>query len=178
MKEFEQAVVYEPKIYYDDRGGFQEIYKESVFKDFKLKQINESTSCKGTLRGLHFQKGEHAQAKIVRCLKGAIFDVAVDLRKDSPTFAQYTSVILTEDDNKFFYIPRGFAHGFLALEDGTKIQYFCDNEYNKESEGGVMYDDRLYNIEWPKVEGGYVISDKDKKYEHLNKFNIDEILKD
>ena len=171
MKEFEQAIVYEPKIYYDSRGGFQEIYKESVFKDFNLKQINESTSRKGTLRGLHFQKGKHAQAKIVRCLKGAIFDVAVDLRKDSPTFAQYTSVILTEDDNKFFYIPRGFAHGFLALEDDTKIQYFCDNEYNKESEGGVMYNDPMFKIDWLKIENGYIVSDKDNKYEYINKFN-------
>lgn len=178
MIENNKCVVYEPHMFYDNRGGFCEVYKESVFDNFKLEQINESTSCKGTLRGLHFQKGEYAQAKIVRCLKGAIFDVAVDLRKDSPTFAQYTSVILTEDDNKFFYIPRGFAHGFLALENNTKIQYFCDNEYNKESEGGVMYDDKLFGIDWPKVEGGYIISDKDKKYEYLNKFNIDEILKD
>lgn len=178
MKMFAQAVVYEPKIYYDSRGGFQEIYKESTFKEFNLKQINESISAKGVLRGLHFQKGEYAQGKIVRCLKGAIFDVAVDLRRDSPTFAHYTSVILTEDDNKLFYIPRGFAHGFLALEDATKIQYFCDNEYNKESEGGVMYNDPLFKIEWPIIpDCHYTISDKDKKYEYLNKFNIDEILK-
>lgn len=178
MKEFEQAILIEPRKFNDERGCFYETFKESDFESFKLKQINESVSKKGVLRGLHFQRGEHAQAKMVRCLKGAIFDVAVDLRKDSPSFGHCTSVYLSGDSDIIFYIPRGFAHGFLALEDNTKIQYFCDNEYNKECEGGVAYDDPMFKIGWPEVEGGYIISDKDKKYEYLNKFNIDEILKD
>lgn len=167
----EYTKLIEPRKFGDERGCFYETFKENNFDNFNLKQINESVSRKGVLRGLHFQKGEHAQAKIVRCLKGTIFDVAVDLRKDSPSYGQYTSVYLTEDSDTLFYIPRGYAHGFLALEDNTKIQYFCDNEYNKESEGGVAYDDPMFKIGWPETEGGYIMSDKDKKYEYISKFN-------
>lgn len=163
----EDCVVIEPRIYGDSRGYFFESYNQKRFKeltgiDVHFIQDNQSRSDRGVLRGLHFQKGEFAQAKLVRVIQGKVLDIAVDIRPDSPTFGQSYSVILTGDNNKQLYIPRGFAHGFSVLENDTIFSYKCDNYYNKESESGIMYNDPTLNIDWMLMENEIVLSDKDK----------------
>jgi dTDP-4-dehydrorhamnose 3,5-epimerase len=162
--------IIEPSIYNDNRGYFFESYNYNEFKekigDIKFVQDNESKSVKGVLRGLHFQNPPYEQAKLVKVVKGEVFDVAVDLRKDSPTYGQYVSVILSENNHKQFFIPRGFAHGFLVLSDEAIFQYKCDNFYNKESEDGIAWDDKTINIDWPKL-NNIILSDKDKNRKTL-----------
>ena len=164
--------IIEPQIFEDTRGFFLESYNYNDFKELGIENIfvqdNHSKSLKGVLRGLHFQKGEYSQAKLVRVLKGAVLDIAVDLRKDSETFGKYIAVELNEKNKKIFFIPRDFAHGFLTLEDNTEIFYKCDNFYNPKSEAGIMWNDKDLNIEWNFKKYGInanelIISEKDKK---------------
>jgi dTDP-4-dehydrorhamnose 3,5-epimerase len=159
--------ILEPKIIQDERGYFMESFNEDTIQkglglNVHFVQDNQSYSSKGVLRGLHYQTGEFAQAKLVRVLQGEVLDVAVDIRPDSPTFGQYESVVLSADNQKQFFIPRGFAHGFIVLSDTAIFFYKCDNFYNKESEGGIKYDDKSININWNFPSNRLVISDKDK----------------
>ena len=157
------------KIYGDNRGYFMETYKESDFKeaglDYNFVQDNQSSSRKGVLRGLHFQK-THPQAKLVRVLKGEVFDVAVDLRKNSPTYGQWVGVVLSEENKRQFMIPRGFAHGFVVMSDYAEFAYKCDDLYHPEDEGGIMWNDPAIGIEWPEV-GEIILSEKDKVHPSL-----------
>ena len=157
------------KTYGDNRGYFMETYKESDFKaaglDYNFVQDNQSSSRKGVLRGLHFQK-THPQAKLVRVLKGEVFDVAVDLRKGSETYGQWVGVVLSEENKRQFMIPRGFAHGFLVLSDYAEFVYKCDDVYHPEDEGGIMWNDPAIGIEWPDA-GEIILSEKDKVHPSL-----------
>ena len=141
-----------PKVYKDDRGYFYETFNEKEFKekvgDIDFVQDNESMSAYGTIRGMHFQAGEHAQAKLVRVLKGAVIDVVIDIRPESENFGKYFYVYLSEENKRQFFVPRGFAHGFIALQDNTIFQYKCDNFYNKESERSIFFGDAGLNIPW------------------------------
>ena len=157
------------KTYGDNRGYFMETYKESDLTeaglDYNFVQDNQSSSRKGVLRGLHFQK-THPQAKLVRVLKGEVFDVAVDLRKNSPTYGQWVGVILSEENKRQFMIPRGFAHGFVVMSDYAEFAYKCDDLYHPEDEGGIMWNDPAIGIEWPEV-GELILSEKDKVHPSL-----------
>ncbi|RYF20684.1 MAG: dTDP-4-dehydrorhamnose 3,5-epimerase [Flavobacteriales bacterium] len=158
--------VIEPAVFKDSRGYFFESFNETKFKELTgqnghFVQDNQSASTYGVIRGLHFQKGEHAQAKLVRVLAGAVLDVAVDLRAGSETFGQWVAVELTADNNLQLYVPRGFAHGFSVLSEKAVFAYKCDNTYNKESEGGLRYDDPDLNIDWGIREGEMNLSEKD-----------------
>lgn len=162
----EQCVIIEPTVFNDSRGYFFESFNQSTFntligQSVTFVQDNESYSTKGVLRGLHFQKGEWAQAKLVRVVKGRVLDVAVDIRKDSPTYGQHISVELTEDNKKQLFVPRGFAHGFVVLSDTAIFSYKCDNYYNKEAEGGIIYNDTTLNIDWELPIETLIISEKD-----------------
>lgn len=163
----EGCFIIEPKILRDDRGYFMESFNEKTFENgvgqkVHFVQDNQSFSSKGVLRGMHYQTGEYAQAKLVRVLKGEVLDVAVDIRPGSPTYGQYESVILSGENQKQFFVPRGFAHGFLVLSDTAVFFYKCDNFYNKESEGGIMYNDATINIDWGFPAENLIISEKDK----------------
>ena len=149
----EGCFIIEPKIILDERGYFKESFNENTFQKgigqkIHFVQDNQSFSSRGVLRGLHYQTGEHAQAKLVRVLQGEVLDVAVDLRPNSETFGQYETVLLTAENQTQFFIPRGFAHGFLVLSETATFFYKCDNFYNKESEGGLIYNDSTVNIDW------------------------------
>jgi dTDP-4-dehydrorhamnose 3,5-epimerase len=159
--------IIEPIIFEDDRGYFYEKYNEKRFENLTglnghFVQDNISKSSYGVLRGLHLQKGEYAQAKLVSCLEGEVWDVAVDLRVDSPTFGQWYGVELTAENKRQFYIPRGFAHGFSVLSDIAIFTYKCDNFYNKESEGGILWNDTDLNIDWKLPTEVIQLSEKDK----------------
>lgn len=153
------------KTYGDARGYFMETYKESAFfeagLEYRFLQDNQSSSKKGVLRGLHFQK-EHPQAKLVRVLKGEVFDVAVDLRGDSKTYGQWVGVFLSEENKRQFMIPRGFAHGFVVASEYAEFAYKCDEIYHPEDEGGIIWNDPAIGIEWPDV-GEILLSEKDRK---------------
>lgn len=158
--------VLEPKIIKDERGYFMESFNEKTFGEgvgqkVTFVQDNQSFSTKGVLRGLHYQTGEHAQAKLVRVLHGEVLDVAVDLRPNSPTFGQYETAFLSAENQTQFFIPRGFAHGFLVLSETATFFYKCDNFYNKESEGGLLFNDPTVNIDWNFPEEHMIISEKD-----------------
>lgn len=161
----EGVYIIEPKVFGDNRGYFMETYSErDFFEDglkYKFVQDNQSKSKKGVLRGLHFQK-TFPQAKLVRVIKGEVFDVAVDLRKDSKTYGKWVGVILSEENKKQFMIPKGFAHGFLVLSDIAEFTYKCDEFYHPEDEGGIMWNDKDVNVIWPKIEGEILLSEKDK----------------
>jgi dTDP-4-dehydrorhamnose 3,5-epimerase len=169
--ELEGLKIIEPDVHGDARGWFCEQYNAGRYKaagvtaDFM--QDNESFSSKGVVRGLHWQAGEHCQAKLVRVIKGAVWDVAVDIRKGSPTFGKYVSVVLTGENKKQLFIPRGFAHGFVVLEDETLFSYKCDNLYCKESERGLMFNDPALQIQWPELDVEIKLSDKDQKHPPL-----------
>ena len=141
-----------PRIFKDERGYFFESYSKKLFEEngigVEFVQDNQSLSAKNVLRGLHFQKEPHAQAKLVRVITGRVLDVAIDLRKDSPTFGKYDSVVLDSEKGNMFYIPAGFAHGFLTLEEETIFAYKCTNFYNKASESGILWNDPDINIDW------------------------------
>ena len=164
-----------PKVFGDKRGYFMETYSDQDFKnaglDYTFVQDNQSSSTKGVLRGLHFQK-THPQAKLVRVLKGEVFDVAIDLREGSDTYGKYVGVILSGDNKKQLLIPRGFAHGFLVLSDNAEFAYKCDEFYHPEDEGGLPYDDPSINIEWPKLDVEYKLSEKDGKHLPLSESKI------
>lgn len=165
----EGLYVIEPTVFEDNRGFFMETYNKKDFEeigiDTEFVQDNQSKSTKGVLRGLHFQK-EYPQAKLVRVIKGEVYDVAVDLRKDSKTYGKYYGVILTEENRLQFFIPRGFAHGFLVLSEEAEFTYKCDDLYHSNDEGGIIWNDEKINIEWPleKIGGisNLIQSDKDK----------------
>jgi dTDP-4-dehydrorhamnose 3,5-epimerase len=168
-------VVITPKVFGDQRGFFKETFNEEEFKrngiDIHWVQANHSRSSKGVLRGLHWQKGEHAQDKLVRVTRGAVVDIAVDIRKDSPTFGKYAVVKLTEENHKMFLVPQGFAHGFVALEDDTDFEYMVGGgTYNKESERAIIWNDQDINIEWGLKENGIddpIVSEKDAQAPQL-----------
>lgn len=161
-----------PQVFGDSRGWFVEQYNAERYKaagitaDFV--QDNESFSSKGVVRGLHWQAAPYTQAKLVRVIRGAVWDVAVDIRKGSPTFGKHVSEILTAENHKQFYIPRGFAHGFIVLEDNTLFSYKCDNLYHPEADRGLRFDDPTLGIEWPKLDLPIFLSEKDKKHPGLS----------
>ena len=160
--------IIEPKVFEDERGYFFESFNHKAFckavgQQVNFVQDNQSFSKKGVLRGLHFQKGEHAQAKLVRVLEGIVLDVAVDLREGSPTYGEYVSVELTAYNKKQLFIPRGFAHGFVVLSETAHFFYKCDNYYNKESEGGIKYNNPHLNIDWKISPEDMLVSEKDKE---------------
>ena len=162
--------ILEPDRFGDTRGWFSESYNKKVFEDLGLNydfvQDNESFSTKkGVLRGLHFQNEPYTQAKIVRCTRGAVYDVAVDIRHDSPTYGMWVGVELSEENGRQLLIPRGFLHGFQTLTDNVKFAYKCDNYYNKESDGGVMYNDPDIGVVWPIEDP--ILSEKDKHHPKL-----------
>lgn len=173
--EIEGVYILEPKIFGDNRGYFFESYNENEFKanglNYKFVQDNESKSKKGVLRGLHFQK-TFPQAKLVRVLDGEVFDVAVDLRKDSKTYGKWVGVILSSENKRQFMIPRGFAHGFIVLSESATFTYKCDEFYHPEDEGGIMYNDPDVGIKWP-FDGEIILSEKDKKHPLLRESKIE-----
>lgn len=167
----EGVIIIEPRIFKDDRGYFFESFSQREFEEKVCKttfvQDNESKSSYGVLRGLHFQKPPFAQSKLVRVIKGAVLDVAVDIRKGSPTFGQYVSVELTGDNHRQFFIPRGFAHGFSVLSEEVIFQYKCDNFYSRQSEGAIAWNDPDLNIDWRIPIEEVVLSEKDSKHPKL-----------
>ncbi|MEW2920655.1 dTDP-4-dehydrorhamnose 3,5-epimerase [Muricauda sp. ANG21] len=161
--------ILEPQIFEDNRGYFFESYNHRDFckaigQEISFVQDNISLSKKGVLRGLHFQKGEHAQAKLVSVLQGKIQDVVVDLRQDSPTFGQHLSIQLSDENKKQVFIPRGFAHGFLTLSESAKVIYKCDNYYKRESEGGIKHDNEHLMIDWQIDSNDMLLSERDKRW--------------
>lgn len=165
--ELEGVVIIEPRIFEDARGYFFESFSERMFQEqvskTKFIQDNESKSSYGVLRGLHYQLGEYAQAKLVRVVKGSVLDVAVDMRKSSPTFGKYVAVELSEKNKRQFFIPRGFAHGFLVLSPEAIFQYKCDNYYAPGNEGSVAYNDPTIGIDWHIDPKYFLLSEKDTK---------------
>ena len=164
--ELSDVVLVEPRVFSDGRGLFSETYKRSDFVaagiDAILVQDNHSVSQAGGLRGLHYQLPPHAQGKLVRVVSGAVWDVAVDVRRSSPTFGRWVAYELTGENHRMLWIPPGFAHGFLVLADGTHFVYKCSAEYNKDSEAGVIWDDAELGIDWPLPEGMQaLVSEKD-----------------
>ena len=173
MNYIEQSVkgvfVIEPKVFGDSRGYFYESFKQAEFDEHiglhvEFVQENQSKSSKGVLRGLHYQKGDASQAKLVRVVKGSVLDVAVDIRKSSPTFGKYVAVELSEENNRQLFIPRGFAHGFLVLSDEAVFTYKVDNVYAPQADAGIMYNDPQVGIEWPKLDCEFLLSEKDTKH--------------
>ncbi len=159
-------VIYDPKVFSDDRGYFMESYNKQFFDSnsnisCNFVQDNESYSSYGTLRGLHYQSGEHCQAKLVRVIEGLVLDVAVDIRTNSPTYGEYVSVELSGENKRQFFVPRGFAHGFVVLSDKALFSYKCDNYYSKASEGGIRFDDENIAIDWKIDHKDILLSDKD-----------------
>lgn len=159
-------LVFEPKVWGDDRGYFYESFNAQTFEEAGIKnnfvQDNQSKSVRGVLRGLHYQRGEHSQAKLVRVISGEVLDVAVDIREGSPTYGQHFTILLSEENKRQLFVPKGFAHGFVVLSETAEFFYKCDNFYNKESEGGLLWNDPTLNIDW-KIEADKVLlSDKDK----------------
>ncbi|WP_296382665.1 dTDP-4-dehydrorhamnose 3,5-epimerase [Winogradskyella sp.] len=158
--------ILQPTIFKDKRGYFIESFNQQTFNDslglkVNFVQDNESQSSKGVLRGLHYQTGNHAQAKLVRVVKGSVLDVVVDMRESSETFGDHFSIELNVENKAQLYVPRGFAHGFIVLEDETIFSYKCDNLYNKASEAGIIYNDKDLNINWELPEKNFIISEKD-----------------
>ena len=172
--EIKDLFIIDVKTYGDNRGYFMETYKQSDFESVGLHytflQDNQSSSRKGVLRGLHFQK-QYPQAKLVRVLKGEVYDVAVDLRSGSPTYGNWVGVLLSEENKRQFLIPRGFAHGFVVVSDYAEFAYKCDELYHPEDEGGIIYNDPDIAVSWPDV-GELILSEKDKQNPTLAKSKI------
>ncbi|WP_410879107.1 dTDP-4-dehydrorhamnose 3,5-epimerase [Myroides sp. DW712] len=170
---FADCFVLYPRVFKDERGYFFESYNHAVFEattglKVNFIQDNQSHSQRGTLRGLHFQTGAHQQAKLVRVIQGEVLDVIVDLRRDSPTYGQHLSIVLNDSEQQQLFIPRGFAHGFLALSETVIFAYKCDNYYAKEAEQGLFYNDPALAIDWPVLGEDFIISDKDAHLPYLN----------
>ncbi|MBQ9260557.1 MAG: dTDP-4-dehydrorhamnose 3,5-epimerase [Prevotella sp.] len=162
------VVIIEPRVFEDARGYFFESFSQREFNE-KVKPVdfvqdNESKSTFGVIRGLHFQKPPYAQSKLVRCVRGAVLDVAVDIRKESPTYGQHVAVELTEDNHRQIFIPKGFAHGFAVLSDIAVFQYKCDEFYHPESEGGISFLDSELGIDWKIPTDKAILSPKDTKH--------------
>ena len=168
----ENLLVLEPKVFEDERGYFFESFNKKKFEDIGIKesfvQDNQSLSNKNVLRGLHFQAPPFAQGKLVRVIKGSVLDIAVDIRKESATYGKYFSIILSEQNKKMFWIPPGFAHGFLTLEDQTIFSYKCSGDYNPSSEGSLLWNDPQLNIEWNIDEP--IVSAKDQEAQAFTSF--------
>ena len=168
--------IIEPKVFGDSRGYFFESFSKKEFESrigpVEFVQDNESKSCYGVVRGLHFQKPPHAQAKLVRVVKGKVLDVAVDLRKDSPTYGKHVTVELSEDNHRQVFIPKGFAHGFSVLSEEAVFQYKCDDYYAPETEGAVAWNDPELNIDWRVPADMMILSEKDKRHPELKDLNL------
>lgn len=169
------VVILEPRIFKDARGYFFESYSKREF-DEKVRPIdfvqdNESMSTRGVMRGLHFQRPPFTQSKLVRCVKGRVLDVAVDIRKGSPTYGQHVAVELSEDNHRQFFVPRGFAHGFAVLSDVAVFQYKCDNYYHPEADGGISIADDTLKIDWLLDPAAAILSEKDLKHPRLSEFD-------
>lgn len=166
------VVLIEPKIFNDSRGYFFESFSEAKFEqevcNTRFIQDNESKSTYGVLRGLHYQRHPYSQSKLVRVVTGTVLDVAVDIRKGSPTFGQYVSAVLSAENKMMMFIPRGFAHGFLVLTPDCVFSYKCDNYYNPASEASIIWNDPAINIDWQIPEKDIILSDKDKMHPRLN----------
>ena len=162
------VIIIQPQVFGDSRGYFMETYKKELFAeagiDKEFVQDNESSSAKGVLRGLHFQKN-HTQGKLVRVTHGEVFDVAVDVRPGSETYGQWVGVTLSSEKKNMFYIPEGFAHGFLVLSDTAEFVYKCTDIYDPASEGGVPWNDPTIAVDWPKLDAPYKTSEKDEKHD-------------
>ena len=176
--EIEGVYIIESDCFGDHRGWFMETYNEAKFQKMGINNIfvqdNMSYSAqKGTLRGLHYQIAPYSQAKLVRCTKGKVIDVAVDIRKGSPTYGKWVSCELSAENKRMFFIPKGMAHGFLTLTDDVEFQYKCDELYNKEAEGGIRYNDPTINVDWGYLLNGIepVLSEKDKVAPTLEECN-------
>lgn len=171
----EGVVIIEPRLFQDDRGYFFESYSEKDFnrevREIHFVQDNESKSSYGVMRGLHFQRSPFTQSKLVRCVKGAVLDVAVDIRKGSPTYGQHVAVELTEDNHRQFFIPRGFAHGFAVLSPEAVFQYKCDNFYHPEADGGISILDSSLGIDWRIPTDHAILSEKDTRHPLLKDFD-------
>jgi dTDP-4-dehydrorhamnose 3,5-epimerase len=170
------VLIFEPKVFGDARGFFfesfsQRVFEEAIGRQIKFVQDNHSKSHKGVLRGLHFQKGEHAQGKLVRCAAGEVFDVAVDIRKDSPTFSQWVGVHLSAENKRQLWIPEGFAHGFLTLSDSVEFLYKTTNYYAPKEEEGILWNDEMIGIDWP-LSGPPELSAKDAAAPLLSSISI------
>lgn len=169
------VVIIEPRLFKDDRGYFFESFSEWEFnaqiREVKFVQDNESMSSYGVMRGLHFQRPPYTQSKLVRCVKGAVLDVAVDIRKGSPTYGQYVAVELTEENHRQFFVPRGFAHGFAVLSETAIFQYKCDNFYHPEADGGISILDDSLGIDWRIPTDHAILSEKDTKHPLLKDFD-------
>lgn len=171
----EGVVIIEPRVFEDPRGYFFESFSERDFnarvREVRLVQDNESMSGYGVMRGLHFQRPPFTQSKLVRCVKGAVLDVAVDIRKGSPTYGQHVTVELTEDNHRQFFVPRGFAHGFAVLSDTAVFQYKCDNFYAPQADGGISILDDSLGIDWRIPTDKAILSEKDTKHPLLKDFD-------
>ena len=169
------VVIIEPRLFKDDRGYFFESFSEREFnaqiREVKFVQDNESMSSYGVMRGLHFQRPPYTQSKLVRCVKGAVLDVAVDIRKGSPTYGQHVAVELTEENHRQFFVPRGFAHGFAVLSKTAIFQYKCDNFYHPEADGGISILDNSLGIDWRIPTDHAILSEKDTKHPLLKDFD-------
>lgn len=168
------VVIIEPRVFSDTRGYFFESFNKKEFEDnigkVDFVQDNESCSTHGVMRGLHFQRPPHAQAKLVRCVLGSVLDVAIDLRIGSPTYGKHVTCLLTEENHRQFFIPRGFAHGFAVLSDSAIFQYKCDNYYCPEADGGISILDKSLSIDWTMTLDEAILSEKDKKHPLLKDF--------
>ena len=171
----EGVYIIEPKVFGDARGYFFESFSEREFKekvgDIHFVQDNESMSKYGVMRGLHFQRPPYAQSKLVRCVKGKVIDVAVDIRKGSPTYGQHVATLLTEENHRQFFIPQGFAHGFAVLSESAVFQYKCDNFYHPEADGGISILDESLGIDWGLAIEEALLSEKDTKHMKLAEFD-------
>ena len=171
----EGVVIIEPKVFRDARGYFFESFSQREFEEkvrpINFVQDNESMSSYGVMRGLHFQRPPYAQSKLVRCVNGKVLDVAVDIRKGSPTYGQHVAVELSEDNHRQFFVPRGFAHGFAVLSETAVFQYKCDNFYAPEADGGISIKDETLNIDWQIPIDKAILSEKDLKHLCLKEFD-------
>lgn len=177
--EIEDVILVTPQVFGDSRGFFMESYQKSVFEQNGIKddfnQDNHSKSTKGVLRGLHYQTNPKAQAKLVRCPRGKIFDVAVDLRKNSPTFGKWVGEILSEENKNMLYIPAGFAHGFVVLSDEAELLYKASNEYSPQNDRGIRWNDPEINVDW-RIDFKPLISEKDSKQPYLKEVLKEELF--
>ena len=178
----EGVYVIEPKVFGDARGYFFESFSEREFQekvgDIRFVQDNESMSKYGVMRGLHFQRPPYAQSKLVRCVKGKVIDVAVDIRKGSPTYGQHVAVLLTEENHRQFFIPQGFAHGFAVLSEQAVFQYKCDNFYHPDADGGISILDESLGIDWGLTMEEALLSEKDTKHPKLAEFDSPFVYKE
>lgn len=173
--DIEGVLILEPRVFTDARGYFFESFSKKTFDEIvpgvEFVQDNESCSSRGVMRGLHFQRPPYAQAKLVRCVRGSVLDVAVDIRKGSPTYGRHVSCLLTEHNHRQFFIPRGFAHGFAVLSDTAVFQYKCDNYYHPEADGGISIQDPDLGIDWRLDPAAAILSEKDTKHPLLKDFD-------